>query len=266
MTCRRLHAAGFTLIELLVVIAIIAILASLLLPGLGRAKQTAKSAACINNYRQLHLAWRLYADDQDGRLPPNRAGGDFEHGRTLAYPSWVAGSMHNGDPADATDPKTMLSGIGNIGKYTQNPGIYKCPSDRSTALRTNIRMPRVRSTSMNIFVGAVPGTMIDFTVYNRIEEIKRPCELIVFVDEHEDTIDDGNFFVGWSDEAWSALPGARHRQGATLSFPDGHVEIKHWRDPRTKKPVEGVYYVPMTITPNNPDIKWFLAHATEKKK
>jgi len=84
---------GFTLVELLVVIAVIAILASLLLPALNRAKSKAEGMFCLNNTKQLLVAWQVYADDHDGLLAYN-VGGNGDRGvaadTTL---NWVDNTM-----------------------------------------------------------------------------------------------------------------------------------------------------------------------------
>src|SRR5437667_6864154 len=97
--------SAFTLIELLVVIAIIAILAALLLPGLGRAKSQAKTIACINNLRQLSLAWLMYTEDHNEWLPPNTG---YINPATPRGPSWVLGWLDNNPDYDWPDNTNIL--------------------------------------------------------------------------------------------------------------------------------------------------------------
>ncbi|MBN9689908.1 MAG: prepilin-type N-terminal cleavage/methylation domain-containing protein, partial [Verrucomicrobia bacterium] len=187
---------GFTLIELLVVIAIIAVLAALLLPALARARQQARNIPCVNNQRQLHLAWQLYADDT-GRLPRN-----WDYGSGLALPTanWVMGSMSyeqvlSGPLSDATNTVLLAdTERTQLARYARSPALFKCPADASYALRGGRKVPRVRSYAMNGSVGETSRfSGYANPNYQRLDDLQNPgpAKTFVFIEEHEDSVEDG---------------------------------------------------------------------------
>ncbi len=225
---------GFTLIELLVVIAIIAILASLLLPALSRAKMSAQATACGNNLRQFSLAWQLYADDSDGLLVNNSSTADT---RTYRL-SWVNNIQDWGTSVENTNPAYVLSG--KLAPYVNNTlRVYKCPADQSVAQNG----PRLRSISMNSLVGnplhnpnRFNPTWLQFL---KVTDFPGPANFYVFIEEHPDTINDGYFMNRWDVIQWGNLPASWHNGAANISWADGHLERHRWIPDTVRPPIHG---------------------------
>jgi len=238
---RPRRVRGFTLIELLVVIAIIAILASLLLPVLGRAKAKAQQAGCLNNYRQLQLCWQMYCDDSTDALPANEAlVTSSRAGLSVGANSWLQGNAW-------TDASLANIQRGALFRYNQSVGIYKCPADKSTVLDQG-KLPRTRSVSMNMYmnVRANPADSDYRRCWHKLSQISRPApaQALVFIDEHEKSIQQSAFGINAPDQwwlfdtslwTWISFPATRHNNGATFTFADGHGEAWRWREPNTAR-------------------------------
>ncbi len=286
---------AFTLIELLVVIAIIAILAGLLLPTLARAKLKAKGIQCMNNNHQMSFAWRMYSEENSDFLL--LASSSAGNGATVnGEPVWVNGTL-NFSPSNPSNWDINQDIVQSpMWPYcNKNAAIWRCPGDRSYVTVGGQQLPRVRTYSMNLYLGGFGGqnnprngnnpalglfSINQWMMYFHFPDLAVPgsSQVFLFIDEREDAINLGNFYTdmaGFKPANGAAYqlndyPASYHGNAGGISFCDGHAEIHRWEDGRTMPPLDyegslnggGSGFV---ASPYNVDVGWLQFRATTPK-
>lgn len=221
----RENRSAFTLLELAVVLCLIAVLMALMIPALAATKPGGGMAQCLNNQRQLTVAWQMYAED---------------NADTLMGTTWISSSSYmdwTSSPANTNTAILADPADSKIALYNRSVTIYKCPADHYQSAANP--GPRVRSVSCNLALGGAPvfenQTGRTYISARKIMDLTKPgpAATFVFIDENPDSINDGLFALnpGYAkgQERWRNLPASYHNGAAGISFADGHADMHQWQ-------------------------------------
>jgi len=206
----QVRRRGFTLVELLVVIGIIALLISILLPALNKAREDAKRVRCLNQQRQLVMAWMMYYNNSKGHLCSSN---------TETFNPTPDGK---GIWTWACSGNTLYSlSYGVLWPYIKDYDVYKCPNDRISYTHTySMNGYLAGEDSGRVFT--IGQVMYSFATMCFIEELDvRGWEMNSFMINH------------YPANSWNDTPGNMHGNADTISFCDGHAIVWTFADPRT---------------------------------
>ncbi len=257
------RAKGFTLIELLVVIAIIAVLMAVLMPSLNRAREQGKRAGCLNNLKQLGLAWIAYAGDNDDKI----MNGEAQSGGTAGMTNDNMPSRHKGEKwwvgRDCAD-SYMTGGklpqeqqwnairTGAMFPFTPELKVYRCPTGVRGEMRTYTITDAMnglyRDGTHNGDVGTRVGRTMLWVKKTTEISVPGPAYRLVFLDEGRVTPD--SYACHYQNPRWWDPPHSRHGDGTNVAYVDGHSDYWKWGSLETaavgKEPNPQHQYVPQS--------------------
>jgi len=222
---------------------------------------------------EVQLAWHIYADDNSDFIPGNNwqseAGtGGFARGNS----NWLTGWL---DPRLANNPDNTNALLfldprwSSLGSYVAMARVYCCPASRLEPKEGPAYYPLARTLSMSGWMGYnstafSPG----FQVFRKTTDLARlsGSDAMVFIEERDDSIDDGYFALGMATPQLANFPAGFHNGSGAVTFADGHAQIHRWRSAEVLAPqqsfTETVKHEFQTVSPNNPDLVWLRAHGT----
>jgi len=238
---------AFTLIELLVVIAIIAVLMAILIPTLNRAREQGRRAVCLNNLKQLALAWNMYADENDDRIVNGEAAGgtngqaptpSLSQNRHGGEKYWVGADCGDFWSDEHLPREIQLNAIRNgaLYPYTKKETLYRCPTGVRGEMRTYTigdsmnGIPR-DGTHVNERVGVRVGKTVLWIKKRTDISSPSPAYRLVFLDEGRITPD--SYATHYVNQQWWDPPFVRHGDGTNVAFADGHSAYWKYRGKKT---------------------------------
>ncbi|MFO1496922.1 MAG: type II secretion system protein [Verrucomicrobiota bacterium] len=273
---RSIGEVGFSLVELLVVIAIVAVLASLIVPALGKAKQQAQGMQCLSNTRQLTLGWLMYADDHDGSLCPNGLG--FKQGWVQGILNFDSNFTDNTNLIFLTDPQ-----YAKLAPYVSTPAVYMCPADRERVRRWADVFPTGEDAGderrhRQQCRGRLAACQLRLArTYRKINYIGAPSPSSSGCSSgNTNSINDGRFEVDCQNQDKAArlvdFPANFHNNASGVSFADGHAETHRWVSAATLQPNKYCgclsHYAAQGLfinAPHSPDLAWLQERTSAKK-
>ena len=257
--------SGFTLIELLVVIAIIAILAAMLLPALAKAKIQAQKTYCMNNLKQIQLAWVMYSSENNDQLVPVSNYDPNFPTDPKVQPGAAEAQLYPGSMAGPPmSTNVLFARLGLLYPCLNSADVFKCPADPK---KTAAGDPTIRSYSANGWMNPTASTLASgylhptatYIVFKKQTDIRRPSDLYIMLEESPGTIND-DWFVEDPDTPtqWTDMPAAYHNNTCMILFADGHAQNCKWTDRKVLSQAGN-----FTISdPKSGDLAWVLSITT----